>query len=298
MLSVSGVCSIGRRQKNLLLKTLLEGFHFCHFETLWAPLRKPRICGKITALITLARISLTSFTNLVSLVLVMVVWDQGVDGGGGVGEIHLGNFSLKAQGVTFHGLRRYKVLGCPLGPFQPSPPPYFPPNSPWKGLTWGMGGRIAGLAVLIWRSRDRLHQLTSQSFPPLNLPHTQRYLPSPALLTNAFTIAKGWPGLGYFSNDDWQIILEEEEVAWRWSRDTIWVQRAVSWQLPVSCIQCKVTMIIMVIMIYTITVTIWTRFSQSQNEKEKLEMLLCNQLHHNKISLYIYAFSSLSFDIS
>ena len=130
MLLVSGVCSIGRRQKNLLLKTLLEGFHFCHFETLWAPLRKQRICGKITALITLARISLTSFTNLVSLVLVMVVWDQGGDGGGGVEEIHLGNFSLKAQGVTFHGLRRYMVFGWSLGPFQPSPPPYFPLNSP------------------------------------------------------------------------------------------------------------------------------------------------------------------------
>ena len=81
-----------------------------------------------------------AFTNLVSLVLVVVVWDQVGDGGGGVEEIHLGNFSLKAQGVTFRGLRRYMVHGRPLGPFQPSPPPYFPPKIPLKRPYLGYGG--------------------------------------------------------------------------------------------------------------------------------------------------------------
>ena len=196
--------------------------------------------------------------------------------------------------VQVHGtrvsLRTLSTLSSPL----------LSPKFPLKRPYLGYGGPHSRSGCIDLEVTWQAAPADSKSFPPLNLAHTQRYLPSPPLLTNAFTIAKGWPGLGYFSNDDWQIILEEEEVAWRWSRDTIWVQRTVSWQLPVSCIQCKVTMIIMVIMIYTITVKIWTTFSQSQNEKEKLEleMLLCNQLHHNKISLCIYAFSSLSFDIS
>ena len=83
--------------------------------------------------------------------------------------------------VTFHGLFKADVSKFCSEPLRYQSPSSLPPKSAWKGLTWAMWGRIAGLAVLISWSRD-LPPADSKSFPPLNLPTSATYLPPPAVL--------------------------------------------------------------------------------------------------------------------
>ena len=78
--------------------------------------------------------------------------------------------------VTFHGLFKADVSKFCSEPLRYQSPSSLPPKSAWKGLTWAMWGRIAGLAVLISWSRDLppswLEKLSSFK------PPDQRYLPA------------------------------------------------------------------------------------------------------------------------
>ena len=78
--------------------------------------------------------------------------------------------------VTFHGLFKADVSKFCSESLRYQSPSSLPPKSAWKGLTWAMWGRIAGLAVLISWSRDLppswLEKLSSFK------PPDQRYLPA------------------------------------------------------------------------------------------------------------------------
>ena len=167
--------------------------------------------GKIMALINdllTKPFSFTASTAFDSKVFVLMVRTRvivvGRALGCGVWEIHLGNCSLKWERLLFVASSGARPSGDAENLFNSR----FSIKIPWNPLkmafTWCMGGRIAGLAVLIWRSRDLQQPADSKSFPHLNLPHT-RYLPSAHRLTNLFIIARRAVLLqinGFSSNND------------------------------------------------------------------------------------------------